>query len=124
MALASCLNKFAWNARGTSFADKVSAENYQVFGERVKEAEKILWSVQGEKTAYYSVLKQGFLDMRKAYGVTERDKSWIFHKAIATKDKAFALQLYGELKNKADLPLRVDKELFDAAVKEFEKTKP
>ena len=221
VALASCLNKFAWNARGTGFANKVAEENYQLFSERVREAEKILWSVEGEKncpvwysvmqqialaegwdrdsheklyddavqheptfydfyrqklisllprwqgapgeaeaymnsfavqqgnpqsaivhfmvnetfgafdpteqdkpSAYYSVLKQGYLDMRKAFGVTERDKSWIFHKSIATKDKEFSVQLYGELKNKSDLPLRVDKELFDVVVKEFEKSKP
>jgi hypothetical protein len=219
VALASCENHFAWNARGTGYANAVSDENAELFEERLKETEKILWSVNGEKTcpvwysvmqqvalaegwdresyeslfadsialeptfydfyrqkliyllpqwhgapgeleaymnsfavkqdkadsamlhfmlneslgsfepterdkpsAYYSVLKQGYLDLRKAYGVTERDQNWIFHKAMATNDRAFAEQLFPEVQD-SGLPLRVDKQMFEAAVKAAENSK-
>lgn len=72
---------------------------------------------------YYSVLKQGFLDLRKAYGVNQLDQYWIYHKAMATNDREFAHQLFTELKDNSNLPLSVDKQMFETAVKSFEKSK-
>lgn len=71
----------------------------------------------------YQVFKQGFLDLRKTYGVTTRYAEWAYTKAMLSNDMAFAQELYPELKGKTSL--RVTKEMFDAAVKEFEaKKKP
>jgi hypothetical protein len=220
VALASCQNKFAWNARGTRYGKDVSDESRNLFEERITEAKKILLSARGEKMCpmwysvmqqialaegwdresyeklvadsikyeptyydyyrqkliyllprwygapgeveayvnsfaiqqgaadsamlhfmlnesmgsfepgerdkpapYYSVLKQGYLDLSKAYGVRELDQNWIFHKAMATNDRAFAEPLLNDLKDKTSLPIRVDKQMFDDAVKAFESTK-
>jgi tetratricopeptide (TPR) repeat protein len=70
---------------------------------------------------YYQVLRQGYLDLRKTYGATTGDTEWAYTKAMLSNDIALVTELFPELKGKTSL--RVTKEMFDAAVKEFESTK-
>jgi len=54
---------------------------------------------------------------------TQLDQYWTYHKAMATNDREFAHQLFTELKDNSGPPLSVDKQMFEAAVKSFEKSK-
>jgi hypothetical protein len=50
VALATSLTRWAWIARGNGTADKVTADGWQLFGQRIQEAETVLAGSQNMKT--------------------------------------------------------------------------
>lgn len=62
VALAQCYVLFGWRARGGDYADKVSAENWKLFDERLREAYMVLMTAadRGRKLcpAWFSVMQQ------------------------------------------------------------------
>lgn len=76
---------------------------------------------EAKKTvAHYEVLKQGYFDLRKAYGVNARDTAWVFNKALQANDVALAKEVFPEFKGSVpDGGARVTKEMFDELVKQY-----
>ena len=63
----------------------------------------------------YPLLKQGFIELRKTYGVTRRYKNWAAYKAILANDRSFAREIFADLKDDADLQIWDTYEAFDGA---------
>jgi transglutaminase-like putative cysteine protease len=62
IALANSLQSWAWLARGTGFADKVTDEGWRNFNDRIAKAEAVLESVSGVINCpelYFSMMKIG-----------------------------------------------------------------
>ena len=57
VAYADFLTEYAWRARGTGYADKVSEDGWRLFGERLAAARKVLEEARGleEKDPYWWV---------------------------------------------------------------------
>lgn len=63
----------------------------------------------------YPLLKQGFIDLRKTYGVTPRYMNWAAYKAILANDRTFAREIFAALKDDADLQIWGTQQAFDGA---------
>ena len=63
----------------------------------------------------YPLLKQGYIDLRKTYGVSPRYMNWAAYKAIMANDTSFAREIFAELKGEADLQIWGTQQAFDGA---------
>ena len=75
----------------------------------------------GQKpAAHYEVLKQGYFDLRKLYGVSSRDTDWVFSKAVQANDVDLAKEMLPNVKGTSSaVGSRVTKEMFDELAKKY-----
>ena len=73
------------------------------------------WNEKQKPAAHYAVMKKGFLELQKKYGATVRDTNWACYKALLANDRLFARELFGQLKDNADLKIWDTKEFYNAA---------
>ena len=105
--LAEYVNSLAENRNGTH-----SALVYFLINESAGMADsnqKLMPAV------HYDVLKKGFLELQKTHGANIRDTNWACYKAVLANDRLFARELFGQLKDNADLNIWDTKQIFDAA---------
>jgi tetratricopeptide (TPR) repeat protein len=69
-----------------------------------------LFEQNGGAEPAYPIFKQGFLQLRKAYGVTQQDVNWACFKALRSSDSAFAVELVPALKNDPNFQVWGDKQ--------------
>ncbi len=71
----------------------------------------------------YANLKQGFLALRKLYGVTAEDQNYIFQKAKQSSDLALMQEISVETQGKVGSNSPLNKAQFDEAVRAFQAAK-